>query len=159
MHTYHSLKTKDGDVRDMSIHANLHHALMHLRPSPGQSPRKVWAEAICINQQDDGERSAQVARMGEIYNAADRVIVWLGTSDPSRKKLLDLIFCLERELETAKEKHQSGVRQHPDTWISIENCIVSRVIDMYPGHPSSLVGFLRDWQKCSFDWFRRTWVL
>lgn len=37
----------------------------------------IWADAICINQSDDIEKSQQVARMGEIYAKASRVLIFL----------------------------------------------------------------------------------
>lgn len=40
--------------------------------------KKIWIDAICINQHDSGEKSHQVAMMGEIYRKATRVEVWLG---------------------------------------------------------------------------------
>jgi hypothetical protein len=38
---------------------------------------EFWIDAMCINQQDDQERSEQVKRMGDLYGSADRVIIWL----------------------------------------------------------------------------------
>ncbi|KAH8655046.1 heterokaryon incompatibility, partial [Tricladium varicosporioides] len=36
--------------------------------------RVIWADAICINQQDFDEKSWQVQEMAAIYKRADRVI-------------------------------------------------------------------------------------
>jgi hypothetical protein len=44
-------------------------------------PTYVWIDAICINQEDDLEKSAQVARMLSIYRKARYVTVWIGESD------------------------------------------------------------------------------
>lgn len=38
----------------------------------------VWIDALCINQTDIDERSAQVRLMPQIYSNASCVIVWLG---------------------------------------------------------------------------------
>lgn len=38
----------------------------------------LWADALCINQEDDLEKSAQVQQMGSIYSAALFVLAWLG---------------------------------------------------------------------------------
>lgn len=38
----------------------------------------AWADAICINQADNEEKSFQVNQMGDIYDKAAEVIVWLG---------------------------------------------------------------------------------
>ncbi|KAK4493623.1 hypothetical protein PRZ48_014341 [Zasmidium cellare] len=51
-------------------------ALRHFRDTmPGLV---IWADAICINQRDDRERSEQVRQMGAIYGKAQHVQVWLG---------------------------------------------------------------------------------
>ncbi|PQE15262.1 Heterokaryon incompatibility protein [Rutstroemia sp. NJR-2017a BBW] len=42
------------------------------------SQRYLWIDGVCINQIDDIEKSQQVPLMGEIYQRADRVVVWLG---------------------------------------------------------------------------------
>jgi hypothetical protein len=41
----------------------------------------LWIDAICINQSDELERSVQVGYMGEIYESARRVVVWVGEAD------------------------------------------------------------------------------
>jgi hypothetical protein len=41
----------------------------------------VWIEAICINQADDQEKSHQVAMMGDVYENASNVLIWLGDED------------------------------------------------------------------------------
>ncbi|KAF3405485.1 hypothetical protein DPV78_002694 [Talaromyces pinophilus] len=41
----------------------------------------LWADAVCINQQDPVEKAMQVGRMGSLYRLADQVMVWLGSTD------------------------------------------------------------------------------
>ena len=60
----------------MNVTVNLKLALQHLR-RPNR-PRVVWADAVCINQEDNVEKSSQVAIMGDIYRKASNVIAWLG---------------------------------------------------------------------------------
>ncbi|QDS77734.1 hypothetical protein FKW77_004484 [Venturia effusa] len=38
----------------------------------------LWIDALCINQDDEDERSQQVNRMAQIYQSADLVLMWLG---------------------------------------------------------------------------------
>ncbi|CZR57833.1 uncharacterized protein PAC_07722 [Phialocephala subalpina] len=38
----------------------------------------IWADAICINQNDEQEKTRQVRMMRDIYEKAQRVIIWLG---------------------------------------------------------------------------------
>ena len=61
----------------IAITRNLAVALPYLRHK--NEIRTLWIDALCINQQDLRERSSQVKMMGDIYQLADRVIVWLGT--------------------------------------------------------------------------------
>ena len=46
------------------------------RRSPGEV--YVWADALCINQEDNDEKAAQVAHMSSIYRKAAKVLVYLG---------------------------------------------------------------------------------
>jgi hypothetical protein len=63
----------------LQITPSLQSALQHLRYQTGQ--RWLWADAICIDQKDLKERSAQVAIMFEIFRLASRVLVWLGPGE------------------------------------------------------------------------------
>ncbi|KAK0624310.1 heterokaryon incompatibility protein-domain-containing protein, partial [Immersiella caudata] len=58
------------------VTVNLQSALRHLRlPSEMVT---LWVDAVCINQDDDAEKSSQVQQMGRIYRSAELVIAWLG---------------------------------------------------------------------------------
>jgi len=64
------------EAAPMSLGANLHSALSHLRLE--HSDRVIWCDRICIDQANLAERAREVARMADIYRRARRVIVWLG---------------------------------------------------------------------------------
>lgn len=59
------------------IRKNLFNALRNLRQ---KTPRSLWVDAICINQEDVDERNSQVGLMAFIYRRATRAVVWLGLS-------------------------------------------------------------------------------
>lgn len=61
------------------IRDNLLYALRHLRNR--FDIRKLWVDALSINQCDIEERKNQVKMMGLIYWRAVRVVVWLGVDD------------------------------------------------------------------------------
>ena len=58
----------------------------------------IWADAICIDQSDNKEKSVQVHGMGHIYKQATKVICDLGEADDN----LDLAIELLREIKAAK---------------------------------------------------------
>ncbi|RBQ76817.1 hypothetical protein VDGD_07411 [Verticillium dahliae] len=58
------------------ITTSLHQALRDLRRKAGV--RNIWADGICINQDDLVERTKQVTLMGEIYKNASRVLTYIG---------------------------------------------------------------------------------
>lgn len=66
-----------------SITSNLYDALVHLRDSfeVRELGLRLWADAICINQQDMIERATEVKKMGLIYSQCISVRAWLGQPD------------------------------------------------------------------------------
>lgn len=62
-----------------SITKNLADALRRFR-SP-QKIKRLWADALCINQDDAKEKGHQVTHMGRVYENATCVLVWLGNDD------------------------------------------------------------------------------
>ncbi|KAF2686437.1 HET-domain-containing protein [Lentithecium fluviatile CBS 122367] len=64
-----------------------------LRRAQRQYPEMpLWIDALCINQDDNTERSHQVQRMGDIYSGAEAVLIWLEVEEE-----LDYVFdfCME----------------------------------------------------------------
>lgn len=60
----------------LPITENLHLALQHLRHP--EEDRILWIDAICIDQDNVGERGHQVRQMASIYERVVRAIIWLG---------------------------------------------------------------------------------
>lgn len=63
--------------KQIRITTNLHQALSAIRKQD-YGTQHLWVDAICINQDDEKEKAAQVSRMLEIYQLAKHVIAWLG---------------------------------------------------------------------------------
>jgi hypothetical protein len=51
----------------------------------------LWADAICINQDDQTERSCQILLMREIYHSAASVNIWLGPSNDDGRRCMRFI--------------------------------------------------------------------
>jgi hypothetical protein len=54
----------------------------------------IWADAICINQDDLAERSSQLLLMREIYHTAADVQIWLGPCNADGKRCMRFISAL-----------------------------------------------------------------
>jgi len=65
--------------RQIPVTANAHAVLRNRRSM--RHSRLLWIDSICINQQDDVEKTHQVGLMRTIYKRAGRVVVWLGAED------------------------------------------------------------------------------
>jgi len=49
---------------------------------------RLWADALCINQQDDEEKNRQVMMMGRIYTLAHHTVIYLGPLTVASEALL-----------------------------------------------------------------------
>ncbi len=77
--SHYQAQTSIGELfSKLSVTANLASALHHLRYE--DKARMLWIDALCIDQRNLEERSAEVGRMSSIYSSAKRVIVFLGPS-------------------------------------------------------------------------------
>lgn len=65
--------------RRAMIGYNLGAALLQLRHV--EKDRVLWVDALCIDQNNDGEKSEQFRVMGQIYKQAERIVAWLGEHD------------------------------------------------------------------------------
>ena len=100
--------------QDFKVRENLWWGLNRLQPKTGMF--MIWIDAICINQDDNQERSQQVRMMKTIFQKARYVCVWLGpahgNSDWAMKLLKDLCDCAgNEELILDRFKHPEIRRQ------------------------------------------------
>jgi Heterokaryon incompatibility protein (HET) len=136
---------------------NLYSALHQLRRR--WTARFLWADAICINQQDPEERTEQVRMMGEIYSKVWRVLIWLGEDDELSSK----------SFQSVKELHSIL-----SSWIAIaqsrgDRLALSKLVRESFIKPNNfdfsgqLARRKYDWQPLmelfSRPWFQRKWVI
>ncbi|KAH8692468.1 heterokaryon incompatibility protein-domain-containing protein [Phaeosphaeriaceae sp. PMI808] len=85
-----------GDSR-FEVTLNLWNALFRMRGA--NSSQLLWIDSMCIDQQNEQEKSHQVQMMREIYLSADNVIIWLGEQSTSGENdLLHAVNSLDPEL-------------------------------------------------------------
>lgn len=78
-----------GGGQCLKLGANLRDALYNLRHE--SVPRRLWIDAICINQADYSEKGTQVMLMAEIYARCTSVLIWLGLPGPQSQLGLEVL--------------------------------------------------------------------
>lgn len=86
----------------IEVTKNLHAALVRLRSE--NEIRRLWIDAICINQNDDVEKAQQVQMMRQIYQHGSKTLVWLGPASWA----IDRGFSLVPKLLRAAEAHREN---------------------------------------------------
>ncbi|KAI5456204.1 HET domain-containing protein [Mariannaea sp. PMI_226] len=142
-----------GDVRsihcqghEVDITANLFQALRQMRHP--REPKRIWADALCINQPDLVEKSFHVNMMGDIYAHAQRVVVCLG-DDGQNGEFADIAFSVIKDYNRIAAKYlsenvlNSGEWWKPDDGYGLVTATrLQNVVPVFT-HP----------------WFERVWVL
>ena len=136
--------------KHLALTASLHGALKQLRYYHSES-RTVWADAICINQQDIDERNQQILLMRRIYEQARQVVVWLGEGTNDSWLGMKLIPKL---IEAGKKRDSTG-----DTR-DITRLSTSGHLEHTYGLPNR---FDDDWRGffgiVKRPWFGRGWII
>ncbi|PMD30282.1 HET-domain-containing protein [Hyaloscypha variabilis F] len=85
----------------LQVTKNLECALRYLRDE--KRVLHVWADGVCINQQDNDEKGKQVQQMGEIYEIAHHTVIFLGECDAATKAvLIEMLACHENGIAYPK---------------------------------------------------------
>ncbi|KAF2096238.1 HET-domain-containing protein [Rhizodiscina lignyota] len=129
------------------VNPNLFDALFALRLSDAK--RRIWIDAICVNQVNTRERSIEVRKMGEIYRLAKTVVVFLGAPPPppASNPVSDLFKFLNRVDDgNALEEGSDGKT------INIETLFQSCGVDKY----DVCKGFV---ELCLRPWWSRIWIM
>lgn len=130
------LKTPNGMI---PVTSSLHSALRSMRER-GVSAM-LWADAVCINQQDLLEKGIQIRLLRTIYQYAERVIAWIGEEENDSHEALRRLNQVQINSQESMFKLSSenmATKQGPtigdDDWEGINN-ILKRA------------------------WFRRVWIV
>ena len=121
-----NLRTITLDNKTCQVRENLWWALFSLRKE--SEARRLWIDALVINQADVEERNKQVSQMDRIYKEASQVAVWLGRASEDDANALK--YCWEisskRDLPThfdpcyaPREENNAWFRQHLSKWKDI----------------------------------------
>ncbi|TVY80786.1 Heterokaryon incompatibility protein 6 OR allele [Lachnellula suecica] len=125
----------------LPVTSNLHSALQRLRHV--DKPRLLWADAICINQDDIPERNQQVQLMQRIYQQAREVLIWLGEEH-------------ESDAETFRFMNQFGelnIRFHAELHTPQSNQELLHLVSFSSLPRKGIADLLQR------PWFSRMWVI
>jgi hypothetical protein len=130
---------------DFTIGSGLAIVLTRLRRA--NETRIVWADALCIDQSNNEEKSRQVPIVGSIYSMAKRTVVWLGNGDEQMIKLeMDVV----RVMTDARKEYAST--RTIGTTSQTRYRAVNFPIDLFS---SDTVGSLQIFYD--LPWFWRVW--
>ena len=143
-------ETIECDGHDACIATSLAQALHRLRSRT--APRTLWADGVCINQDDVAEKGHQVERMGEIFKRANRVLVWLGPDkDGSVSKAMTVVRYIYEKVPNPE--YGAGAVQalgNP----TIEN--LDKLLERDKGIKTAWGVLGRLFER---DWWRRVWCV
>lgn len=110
--------------------------------------KRVWIDAICINQKDIDEKSSQVSMMDLIYSRASFVVAWLGSEDGHTKAGIKALNTLSSHADKFRQSRiepfsGSDVKNYEDSGVPL---VVHEEWD----------GLASIYQR---QWFRRAWIV
>lgn len=144
---------KCGDSQ-LWVQRNAFHMMLDLRRP--DEPRKVWIDAVCINQCDVDERAAQVAIMHHIYRQAGATWVWLGRPDVHSAAAMAYAATLDAKKYVGEFSHcrygSDWSRFAEKTYFFDPSSTLGIDASQLPGLAVANVSFLNR------PWFSRVWI-
>ncbi|KAF7558214.1 hypothetical protein G7Z17_g203 [Cylindrodendrum hubeiense] len=144
--------TRSGDC-SLEISPVVEGLLHHFRDS--YRPTYLWLDAICLNQEDEAEKNQQIPRMGEIYQLASAVQIWLGEQDEDGHSggftVLRRFAALQKPPKLSEQdiNHLKRLLQNAwfyRRWILQEAVLAQRAVFHHGHHTLELSMFLKGWQ-------------
>jgi hypothetical protein len=92
---------------------NLNIVLRYLRRTNKSQMLRI--DAICINQADLPERSAEVACISIYFSRASRVVVWLGPESRDSALAVETLRAIGENVDFDKAKYNFSAKPHSAT--------------------------------------------
>ena len=144
--------------KPFTVLQNLYDALQQIISSVPHEPY-FWIDAICINQSDLVERGAQVSIIGEIYQRATLVYIWLGKSNQDTAAVMQIVSKLAA-MAASKDDILYAIVAFEMEWNNDSYDLASGRIFQKHGLPylddpswSALLSFFER------SWFSRAWII
>ncbi|KAI0428161.1 HET-domain-containing protein [Xylaria sp. FL1042] len=120
-----------GGDQPVPVTKSLYSALRSLRLRNGG--RKLWVDALCINQSDYEEKKVQLALMKRVYQQAEKVIAYLPLSSQDQQNINELVprimmaVSLYKEHQDSRPKAESDQGQYTGPFNSISDLETKKV--------------------------------
>ncbi|KAI8626049.1 HET-domain-containing protein [Xylariaceae sp. FL1651] len=122
--------------RTMNIGDSLATCFRYLRYR--DRPRRLWVDAICINQADIHERNIQVRRMGMIYSLANRVVIWVGEAGFGSSHAMSTLKYIGEQIEVLVDHFfgdaPGAMEPTCRVWVIQESQLVNRLAIVQCGY-------------------------
>lgn len=123
----------------------------------------LWIDQICIDQEDNQEKSCQVQMMGKIYSSAETTYAWLGPAADGSDEIMKAFSQLASHIDNCgypgdHSRFQAFIRSgygdqyHHEPW---GRSILQQVIHLFA--PLAREGKMLAFAERS--WFSRIWVI
>lgn len=124
--------------------------------------KPLWIDQICINQDDNDEKSFQVMLMKDVYSSAHQVIVWLGPAADDSDKVMDAFTHVGQRFHEiigvpySDEHLRSGSDLLDEKWKTEQSCVIAFVKEA-----CEVFLALEEEGKCWMkrSWFTRLWTI
>lgn len=136
----------------LQVTTSLKTALQHLR-YPDEK-RIMWIDALCINQSDDVEKGAEVARMGELFACAAHVVVWLGPEADESGKAMGKLSYFGAQIDV----NWGGIHLITPSASTSMNQVDHNIADPNYDLPLDIQESAAVVSLLNRDWFDRLWV-
>lgn len=133
----------DGGI--VTVRYNCWFALRQMRMHPLRTTgrRLFWCDSICINQDDDVEKSAQICLMGQIYSRAMYVAVCIGEVDEDFTNYLSLSEAGDNSVRATKIIEELDQREYFHRLWTVQECVLAKHIIIFCG---THIMKLYDWE-------------
>ncbi|KAM7193305.1 Heterokaryon incompatibility protein (HET) domain containing protein [Rhypophila sp. PSN 637] len=141
------------------VRPNLSNAIAMLDLAEGQREEMVWIDAICIDQSNIAEREDQVIIMGEIFERAEGILAWLGTSDEFTDDALKVIQNLAKVGKVCIGEEEMELERQKYDWVTAADLLEPEACEKLGIEFISLKEWRAWFGFVSRPYFRRAWIV
>lgn len=140
--------------KPFSVTHNLNTALRYLRKERKDNETTLWIDAISINQNDEREKTIQVALMTKIYRWAYQVIAWLGPAGDNSDLIMKFFERAAEEMAISTAKSSGKNKKQRPKPLTISDQLMGDLMDERQNRVRRALEALLE-----REYWYRTWVV